>query len=639
MAMDLGINKQQKTIVAILLFGTFMVVLNQTLLSPAFPAMMREFNIDAPTVQWLTSGYSLVEAVVVPLSAFFLGKFPVRKLFIAGFSCFTVGTLLAAWSPIFPVLLAGRVLQAFATGVVMPMTFPLLLILFPREKRGAGMGLVSLIIGFAPTLGPTLSGILIDTVGWHMMFVIIACIAAMVLTVGVLKLSNYGHFEPAPFDVLSVVLSSVGLLCVLYGFSTFSTTENHVVTVVLIAVGAVLLYLFVRRQLSLERPILKVEVLRSRRYAVSIFTAGLMQGGLIGCSVIMPIFVQQVLGYSATVSGLVILPGALLGAIMSLVAGNLFDRFGMRRIAVPGVVTMFAGTVGLALMGPTVDVLIVMLLNLVMSVGMQAVVTPLNTWGVNSLSNKVIQHANALNSTVGQVFISFCTAFVVSMTALSPLFMPNASAAEQLYLGEHIGFIAIAVIIFLVLLSVVFLARDRATDIVAEKEAHREQEMAAREAGESATVRTRHIMDRKPQFVAQNATIRDAIALFAQSETSGLPVVDHGNRVVGFVSDGDVMKYIGRNDSSFVTPMATLYRVTDDDDLMGRLHTLLDMNVDQIATMGKVFTVEADTPIDEACHMLASKRIKKLPVVENGKLVGTLSRRNVIHAISENAPA
>ena len=183
------------------------------------------------------------------------------------------------------------------------------------------------------------------------------------------------------------------------------------------------------------------------------------------------------------------------------------------------------------------------------------------------------------------------------------------------------------------------MARDRATDIVAEKEAHREQEMAAREAGESATVRTRHIMDRKPQFVAQNATIRDAIALFAQSETSGLPVVDHGNRVVGFVSDGDVMKYIGRNDSSFVTPMATLYRVTDDDDLMGRLHTLLDMNVDQIATMGKVFTVEADTPIDEACHMLASKRIKKLPVVENGKLVGTLSRRNVIHAISENAPA
>ncbi len=638
MAMDLGISKQQKTIVAILLFGTFMVVLNQTLLSPAFPAMMREFNIDAPTVQWLTSGYSLVEAVVVPLSAFFVGRFPTRKLFIGGFSCFTVGTLLAAWSPVFPVLLTGRVLQAFATGVVMPMTFTLILLIFPREKRGAGMGLVSLIIGFAPTIGPTLSGVLIDTVGWHMMFVIIACIAALVLIVGILKLSNYGNFERAPFDVPSVALSSLGLLGILYGFSTFSTSDNLVITVVLVLAGAVLLYFFVRRQQMLERPILRVDILKSRRYSVAIFTVGFMQGGLIGCSVIMPIFVQQVLGYSATISGLVILPGALLGAFMSLAAGSLFDRFGMRRIAVPGIVAMFVGTLGMALMGPTVDLIWVVLFNVVMSLGMQAVVTPLNTWGVNSLSNKVIQHANALNSTVGQVFISFGTASVVSMTALSPLFAPGASPEELLYLGEHIGFICICAMVFLVMLSVIFLARDRASDVVADKEADRELEMAARKAGEAATVRTRHIMDRDPQFIPQNATIRDAIALFAQSETSGLPVVDRGKRVVGFVSDGDVMKYIGRNDSSFVTPMSTLYRMNDDNDLLGRLETLLDMNVDQIATMGKVITVDADMPIDQACHMLADRRIKKLPVVEGDKLVGTLSRRNVIHAISENAP-
>jgi len=638
MAMDLGINKQQRTIIAILLFGTFMVVLNQTLLSPAFPAMMVEFGIDAPTVQWLTSGYSLVEAVVVPLSAFFVGRFSTRKLFIAGFSCFTAGTLLAAWAPAFPVLLAGRVLQAFATGVVMPMTFTLILLIFPRESRGAGMGLVSLIIGFAPTIGPTLSGVLIDTVGWHMMFVIIACIGAAVLLVGIFKLTNYGNFEPASFDVPSVALSSVGLLCILYGFSTFSTSDNIALTIGLIAVGAVLVYFFVRRQLALETPLLRVDVLKSRRYAVAIFTVGFMQGGLIGCSVIMPIFVQQVLGYSATVSGLVILPGALLGAFMSLFAGRLFDRFGMRRIAVPGIVTMFAGTLGMALMGPTVDVLLVMFFNLVMSLGMQAVVTPLNTWGVNSLSNRVIQHANALNSTVGQVFISFGTAAVVSMTALSPLFAPNASPAEQLYLGEHIGFVCICAMIFLVMLSVIFLARDRATDIVATQDARREQEMQARAAGEAATVRTRHIMDANPQAIPQTATIREAIALFAQSETSGIPVVDDANRVVGFVSDGDVMKYIGRNDSSFVTPMSTLYRLPDDDDILGRLDTLLNLNVMQIATEGKVITVDADTPIDEACHMLASKQIKKLPVVEGDKLVGTLSRRNVIHAISENAP-
>lgn len=638
MAMDLGISKEQRTIISILLFGTFMVVLNQTLLTPAFPTMMAEYSIDAPTVQWLTSGYSLVEAVVVPLSAFFIGKFSTRKLFIGGISLFTVGTLLAAWAPLFPVLLVGRVFQAFAAGVMMPMTFTLILIIFPREKRGAGMGLVSLIIGFAPTIGPTLSGVLIDTVGWHMMFVIIACIAAVVLVIATLKLKNYGQFDRAPFDVPSVILSTFGLLSILYGFSTFSTTDNILVTLGLIAFGVVLMAFFVRRQLSLDEPLLKVDILKSRRYRVAVFTVGLMQGGLIGCSVILPIFVQKVLGYSATVSGLVILPGALCGALMSLAAGNLFDRFGMRRIAVPGIIAMFIGTLGMATMGPSIDILLVTLFNFIMSIGMQGVVTPLNTWGINSLSNRVIQHANAVNNTLGQVFISFGTALVVSMTALSPMFAPSASAAEQLYLGEHIGFICISAIIFLVMLSVIFLARDRATDVVASHEAQREQEAAARAAGEAGTVRVRHVMDKNPLAIPQNASIREAIALFAGTETSGIPVVDEGNSVVGFVSDGDVMKYIGRNDSSFVTPMSSLYRVADDNDLMGRLNTLLGMNVSQIATMGKVLTVDVDTPIDEACHMLANRRIKKLPVVDNGKLVGALSRRNVIHAISENAP-
>ena len=638
MALDLGIDKQQRTIIAILLFGSFMVVLNQTLLTPAFPTMMAEYGIDAPTVQWLTSGYSLVEAVVVPLSAFFIGRFSTRRLFLVGIGGFTIGTLLAAWAPVFPVLLLGRVFQAFSAGVMMPMTFTLILVIFPREKRGAGMGLVSLIIGFAPTIGPTLAGVLIDSVGWHMMFVIIACIAAVVLAIGFFRLKNYGDFDRAPFDVPSVVLSTLGLLGILYGFSTFSTSDNHIVTFGLIAIGAVLVAFFVRRQLTLDEPLLRVDILKSRRYRVAVFTVGVMQGGLIGSTVILPIFVQSVLGYSATVSGLVILPGALCGAFMSLLAGNLFDRFGMRRIAVPGVIAMFLGTLGLALMGPSVDILLVVLFNLVMSLGMQCVVTPLNTWGINSLSNRVIQHANAVNNTLGQVFISFGTALVVSMTALSPMFAPSASAAEQLYLGEHIGFMAICFIVFLVMLSVLFLARDRATDVAATHEAELEQEAAARAAGATGTVRVRHIMDREPLSIPQGSSIREAIALFAQSETSGIPVVDAANSVVGFVSDGDVMKYIGRNDAALMTPMSTLYRIADDDDLLGRTNTLLGMNVDQIATMGRVLTVDADTPVDEACHMLASKRIKKLPVVEDGKLVGALSRRNVIHAISEYAP-
>ncbi len=636
MALDLGLDKKQKAIVTILLLGSFMVVLNQTLLSPAFPAMMAEYNIDATTVQWLTSGYSLVEAVVVPLSAFFVGRFPVRKLFLGGFSSFLIGTLLAAWAPIFPVLLLGRVFQAFATGVVMPMTMTLILLIFPREKRGAGMGLVSLIIGFAPTLGPTLSGFLIDSVGWHMMFVIIAVIAVAVLIVGFFKLSNYGEFDEAPFDVPSVVLSSLGLLCMLYGFSTFSTTDNIAATLALIVVGVVLMGFFVRRQLHLETPILKVDILKSRRFAIAVVTAGVVQGASVANSVILPIFIQQVLGYSATVSGLVVLPGALLGAFMALASGRLFDRLGMRRIAVPGAFAMFIGVLGLAIMGPTVDVLVVTLFNLIFALGMQAILTPLNTWGVNSLSNHVIQHANAVSSTAGQVFISFGTALVVSMTAMSSMFAPNAAAADQLYIGEHIGFICVAILILIALLVVLFLARDRESDKKAIEESKRAQEMAARAAGAAPVVRTKHVMDANPHYILRTATIREALEVFSECETTGVPVVDEARHVVGFVSDGDIMKYLGRNDTTFITPMSTRFQLADDDNLVQRVDSLLSMDVVRIATMGKVVTVDADTPIDEACRVLGERRIKKLPVLKDDKLVGTLSRRNVIRAIEEN---
>ena len=174
--MSLGITKKQLIMVIVLLSGTFTAVLNATLLTPALPTIMVDMGVASTTVQWLTSGYALVEAIVIPLSAYLMGRFSTRRLFVGGMSLFAAGSLVAAISPNFAVLLAGRMMQAAATGAIMPMVSSVILLVFPRERRGSAMGIIGLIIGFAPTIGPSLSGVLVDLVGWRMIFAIITAL-------------------------------------------------------------------------------------------------------------------------------------------------------------------------------------------------------------------------------------------------------------------------------------------------------------------------------------------------------------------------------------------------------------------------------------------------------------------------------
>ena len=295
--MALGVERKELVMVGVLLVGVLLAVLNQTLLSPGLPAIMNDLAVDATTVQWLTSGYSLVEAVVIPLSAYLIGRFSTRQLFISAFALFTAGSLAAAIAPNFWVLLLGRVLQAACTGMSMPMVFTVILLVFPREKRGTAMGVIGLIIGFAPAIGPSLAGLLVDSVGWRWLFGIVTLLSVVVIVLAVAVLRNYGDFKRTTFDKLSVVLSSVGLVCLLYGLSTFASSDNLALTAGLVVVGLVLVGLFVRRQMVLEVPMLQVDILRTRKYATAVVIIVLVQAALMGTGVITPLYIQGVLGY------------------------------------------------------------------------------------------------------------------------------------------------------------------------------------------------------------------------------------------------------------------------------------------------------------------------------------------------------
>ena len=462
--MALGLSRKDMVMMVVLLSGTLLAMLNQMLVSPALPSIMVSLDVDATTVQWLTSAYSLTEAVIIPLSAYLIGRFPTRKLFTGCFVIFFVGSLTAALAPNFWVLLAGRVIQAICTGAVLPMVLSIILLMFPPERRGTAMGIVGLVIGFAPAVGPVVSGLLVDYVGWRWLFGIITILAGAVIVFSLVSLRNYSEFKRAPFDPLSVVLSSVGLVCLLYGVSTFTSTSNMALTVALIVVGVIILAVYVYRQLHLDEPMLRVDVLRSRKFTTDVVVVMIIQATLMGVGVIAPLYIQGVRGYSATLSGLCMLPGAIGGAILGLIAGRLFDRYGVRKVAVPAVCVMLCGALGLSLLGIDSEYVFIVVAYTLLTLGLQSTMTPLNTWGINSLDNSVIQHAQSLQNTLNQVAGSIGTALLVSISALAPTIAPTASAAEQTYLGYHMSFIAVAVLVTIALLVVIFLARDKAEE-------------------------------------------------------------------------------------------------------------------------------------------------------------------------------
>lgn len=616
-----GLSKSQKNMVALLLAGTFLAVLNQTLLTPALPTIMRDLSVDATTVQWLTSGYSLVEAVIIPLAAYLMGRFSTRKLFNGGLTLFACGSIVSAIAPNFGFLLVGRLMQACCTGILLPMATSLILLAFPKDKRGGAMGIVGLIIGFAPAVGPVASGLLIDGIGWRALFWTVAVIAAIIVICGVMRLDNYGGFPRGTFDASSVMLACVGMVCLLYGLSISTSAANLALPIALIIIGAVLLAFFARRQLRSENPMLNLGILRERNYRIAVSVVAIIQCGFLGMQVILPLYIQGVLGFSATMSGLALLPGALCGAFASMAAGRLFDKVGIRKVAITGGLVTLAGSICIVAFGMSTPFWFIWVSYLILSVGLQFVMTPINTWGVNSLDNGVVQHAQSLSNTMNQVAGSLGTVLLVALSAAGSAMTPaGTSAVETAFNGYHLAFCGSATLFLTFFIIVLLFARDTAQP----KRVAPETPLSLEDA---------IITD--VYSVPVTATALDAAKCFIDHQTSGIPVVDDNGEVAGFVTDGDITRALTTG-STDKTGMYYLYTVVSKGDLFDEcVRTLSETPVMDIATK-QVVSIDADGGIEKACKVLSETRIKKAPVMREGKLVGVLSRSDLIRYLLEN---
>jgi EmrB/QacA subfamily drug resistance transporter len=417
-------------IISILMIGAFIAFLNNTLLNIALPSIMSDLEVDASTVQWLTTGFMLVNGVLIPTTAFLIQKYSVRRLFLVAMGLFTAGTILAGVAHVFPILLAGRMTQAAGSAIMMPLLMNVMLVSFPIEKRGAAMGVFGLILMGAPAIGPTLSGWLIEHYDWRMLFHFVTPIAVIVLLLGVFLLKDKKEKVDIRLDFLAVFLSSVGFGGLLYGFSSAGKQGWDSPQVYLtIAIGAISLLVFILRQLRQEKPMLNFRIFQYPMFALSSVISMVLTMAMFSGMLLLPIYVQTIQGISPMDAGLMMLPGAIIMSLMSPVTGKLFDKFGGRMLAIIGLSITVYTTYLFSQLSFETSYFHLLLLFTFRMFGMSMVMMPVSTNGLNQLPARFYPHGTAMNNTLQQVSGAIGTALLVTI-------MSNRTETRALELGE-----------------------------------------------------------------------------------------------------------------------------------------------------------------------------------------------------------
>ena len=620
MIIHMGLTRKQWMMLTVIVVGTFVTILNQTLVTPALPAIMAEMSIDAATGQWLTTGFTLVNAIMIPITAYLQDRFSVRRLFLFSMSVFAVGSLLCGWGPDFGVLLAGRLVQAIGAGILMPMSMTVLLVMFPVDRRGSAMGVFGLIIAFAPAIGPTISGIMVDTVNWHVMFYVIAGLVAVVVVAAAFLIEQHSPKTKgdAALDPLSVVLSTLGFGGMLYGFSVFGSNGIDLVSGITILVGCACIVWFFFRQLHLETPMLRVRILFNRNFLIATIIGMLVQASLLVAPVLMPIYVQDLLGYSATVSGLVIMPGAIIMGIMNPIAGRIFDKHGARAMGIVGMLLLAATTLGFVFVGTNTSIAVITILFAVRMFSMALVNMPITTWGMNALDNKVMNHGTSVNNTLRQVAGSLGTAIIIAVsTQVQNIASPGLGATEGTMLGINAAFLVCTVLCLVGLVMTIALVKDKPGE-----------EAAVDEEGTRKSLLT-SIMKTDVYSLSREATVEEAMRLFVEKNISAAPIVDESGEPVGFISDGDILKRLSPRSNSFTDPIVLINStVNDDEGYDEKLAKVMQMRASEIGAASPI-CVSVHANLTDVCRVLSENHLKKVPVLEAGHIVGIINRSDI----------
>ncbi len=456
-------------VIKLLVAATFVVILNETIMINAIPRLMGDFAITPRSAQWLSTVFMLTMAAVIPLTGWFLQRVSTRTAYAVAMATFCAGTALAAVAPTFEVLLAGRVIQAGGTAVMMPLLMTTLMTVVPESDRGRVMGQVTLAISCAPALGPAVSGVILELGSWRLIFVFVLPVAALVAIAGMRQLEDIGEPQVSSVSWLSVVLAASGFATLVYGLSEIGNGSTRTVTSMIVA-GVLLVGAFVAYQLRLQRtdnPLLDLRTLKHRTYAVSLLLMSAAFMAFLGSMILLPLYLQDIRGLSSLQTGLLVMPGGLAMGLLGPQVGKIYDRVGSRPLVIPGSIGMVVALGALSRIDVDTPYWLILGVHVALMACLAAIFTPVFTMGLGDLPPQLYSHGSSLLGTLQQVAGAVGTAVlvVVMENRSESLAASGAGQAEAFVGGLQWAFVVGAVIgIVVVVLSLLLPARVEAPE-------------------------------------------------------------------------------------------------------------------------------------------------------------------------------
>lgn len=456
-------------VIGLLMGSTFIVLLNEMMLGVALPTLISDLGITPTAGQWLTTGYLLTLAVLIPTTGFVMRRFHIRTIFLASMVLFIIGTAVAAAAPGFEVLLTGRLIQAAGTAVFVPLLMTTAMRLVPESRRGSIMALVTAVPAIAPALGPGVSGLVLSALPWRWLFLLILPIAVIALILGAFKLKNITTPEHAVLDLLSLFLSAVGFGALVFGLASIGeSVSGHapVSPVIPIAVGLLGVAAFVWRQIDLRRrdrdPFLDMRIFRTKSFVVPLIVMLFIALNGFGLMLVLPLILTGSLGLGTLAVGLFLVPGGVMISVVSALGGRIYDRVGPRPLVIPGAIIWTASIWFLSTLDDTTSVWMYLAAYLVMT-GSQAMMwAPMTTFALSSLRAELYPYGSAAFTTAqqlagaagGAVLIS---AYTIGANALNP---GELSVAQTVDAGQA-AFATGGTLAFGALIATLFVSRRR----------------------------------------------------------------------------------------------------------------------------------------------------------------------------------
>ncbi|WP_076822130.1 MDR family MFS transporter [Pseudofrankia asymbiotica] len=435
-------------VIKLLVGATFVAILNETIMINAVPRLMTDFGITPRTAQWLSTVFMLTMAAVIPVTGWFLQRVTTRTAYGIAMTTFCVGTVIGAVAPVFAVLLAGRVVQAAGTAVMMPLLMTTLMTVVPEQDRGRVMGNVTMAMSCAPALGPAVSGAILQLGSWRLIFVFVLPAALVVAVAGLRQLENVGETKTSSVSWTSVALAALGFGGLLFGLSEVGARSGIVVA--LIAGGGVaLIASFAALQVRLQRtggPLLDLRTLAHRPFRISLLLMAAVNMAFLGSMFLLPLYLQDVRHLSSLKTGLLVMPGGLAMGLLGPAVGRLFDRFGARPLVIPGAAGSAIALGVLSRTGADTPYLLLLGAHVVLMASLAAVLTPVFTIGLGALPSQLYSHGSSLLGTIMQVAGALGTAMMVVILETRSDQLTNAGVAssDAFVAGMRWAFIAAA---------------------------------------------------------------------------------------------------------------------------------------------------------------------------------------------------